>query len=63
MLETKLARDFAQRTIDNFTEELILLCEVRGTLDKDSNTAIENKIQYLTSQITQLREVLGDQVH
>ena len=63
MLETQIARDFAQRTITNFTEELILLCEVRGTLDKDSNAAIENKIQYLTSQISQLKEVLGDQAH
>ena len=63
MLETKLARDFAQRSIANFTEELIMLCEVRGTLDKDSNTAIESKIQYLTSQILQLKEVLGDQAY
>ncbi len=63
MLETQIARDFAHRTIDRFTEELILLCEVRGQLDETRNAAIESKIRYLTSQITQLKEVLGDDTH
>ena len=45
--------------IESLYEELIMLCEVRGELDSESNDAIESKIAVLQRQILELEEALG----
>ena len=44
--------------IDSLYEQLIMLCEVRGELDPESNEAIESKIASLQKQINELESVV-----
>lgn len=44
--------------LNELYEELVLLCEVRGELDADSNAKTEARIQELNKEIKEL-ETLG----
>lgn len=44
--------------LNELYEELVLLCEVRGELDADSNAKTEARIQELNKEIQEL-ETLG----
>ena len=45
--------------IDALYEEMIMLCEIRGELDSESNDETERRIVVLQRQILELEEALG----
>jgi hypothetical protein len=44
--------------IDALYEEMIMLCEIRGELDSESNAVVERKIASLQKQINELESVV-----
>lgn len=44
--------------IDALYEEMIMLCEIRGELDLESNAVVESKIASLQKQISELESVV-----
>ena len=44
--------------IDALYEEMIMLCEIRGVLDLESNAVVESKIASLQKQISELESVV-----
>lgn len=44
--------------IDALYEEMIMLCEIRGELDPESNAVVESKIASLQKQINELESVV-----
>jgi hypothetical protein len=44
--------------IDALYEEMIMLCEIRGELDPESNAVVERKIASLQKQINELESVV-----
>jgi len=44
--------------IDALYEEMIMLCEIRGELDPESNAVVESKIASLQKQISELESVV-----
>jgi len=44
--------------IDALYEEMIMLCEIRGELDPESNDVVESKIASLQKQINELESVV-----
>jgi len=44
--------------IESLYEDMIMLCEIRGELDPESNAQVEVRITALQKQIDELREVV-----
>ncbi len=44
--------------IESLYEDMIMLCEIRGELDPESNTQVEVRIAALQKQIDELRTVV-----
>jgi hypothetical protein len=45
-------------SINSLYEDMIMLCEIRGELDPESNAQVEVRITALQKQIDELREVV-----